>query len=149
MAITRQILTIIAARNSTMYDAIFPHGPLSILAHGRLSVPHQLGAAIAAEIVHSAWQADRFGLDQEIAFRDLDDWCPTKPKWPKLPPWWGPVPEPEPHPDWHADFHLGFAARLAWTSEQIDSPKLRESLDKAIERSIEVIESATPASGSP
>ena len=47
--------------------------------------PHELGAAIATEFVHTAWLADRFGLDPGLAFNDLDDWCPTVPKKPKLP----------------------------------------------------------------
>jgi hypothetical protein len=75
---------------------------------------------------------------------DLDDWCPTYPRIPKLPSWWGPVPEPEPGPDWHVDFHLGFAARLAWAAGQVDNPALRESFDKAIERAIGAIESNGP-----
>jgi len=148
MSINRRMLAIIGARFPAVYD-LTPRGPLGFLnLPGRFSElnpqplpPHELGAAIAAEFVHTAWQAERFGLDQSLAFMDLDDICPTYPKIPKLPPWWPPLPEPDPGPDWHVDFHLGFAARLAWASGQVDSPALRASFDKAIERSIEAIES--------
>jgi hypothetical protein len=149
MFIDRRILAILGARHPAIFD-IGPRGPLSLTVQGRYSElnpqplpPHELGAAIAAEFAHTAWQADRFGLDPGIAFQDLDDWCPTRPRIPKLPPWWWwhPHPEPVPGPDWHVDFHIGFASRLAWTSSQIDSPVLRESFDKAIERSLEAIDS--------
>jgi hypothetical protein len=152
MSINRRILAIIGARFPAVYDLI-PRGPLGFQVQSRFSElnpqplpPHELGAAIAAEFAHTAWQADRFGLDQSVAFMDLDDWCPTYPKIPKLPPWWGPIPDPDPDPgpDWHTDFHLGFAARLAWAAGKIDSPTLIESFDKAIERSIAAIESNGP-----
>jgi len=96
--------------------------------------------AAAHEFLHTAWLAERFGQDQARLFADLDDWCPTRPKKLKLPPWWPPVPDPEPHPDWFVDFHLGFAARLAVVS--LESNRMGESIDKAIERSMAAIESA-------
>ena len=67
---------------------------------------------------------------------------PTRPKKLKLPPWWPPVPEPEPHPEWLIDFHLGFAARLAVISAEFEGTRLGESLNKAIDRSMETIDSA-------
>ena len=150
MSIDRRILAILGARHPAIFDVI-PRGPLSLVALNPQPLPpHELGAAIAAEFARTAWQADRFGLDPAIAFTDLDDWCPTRPKPPKLPPWWGPFPGSGPSPDpwmdpgWHADFHIGFASRLAWAANQIDSPVLRESFDRAIERSIEAIDSSTP-----
>ena len=100
--------------------------------------PRELGAAIAAEFVHSAWLADRFGADLGRVFTDLDDWCPTRPKGLKLPPWWPPIPDPDPQPDWFIDFHLGFAARL--TAVSVEGTRIGESIDKAIERSIAAIE---------
>jgi hypothetical protein len=96
-----------------------------------------LGAAIAAEFVHTAWLADRFGLDLGLAFNDLDYWCPTVPKKLKLPPWWPPIPEPDPHPEWFIDFHLGFAARLAAVSVEFEGTRLGEAFDGAIERSLQ------------
>jgi hypothetical protein len=149
MTINRRILAILGARFPAVHDVI-PRGPLGLFVNSRFSElnpqplpPHELGAAIAAEFAHSAWQAERFGQDLSIALRDLEEWCPTYPRKPKLPPWWGPFPEPEPDPgpDWHADLHLGFAARLAWASRQIESTGLAEAFDKAIERSIAAIES--------
>lgn len=149
MSIDRRILAILGARLPAIFD-IIPRGPLSLVALNPQPLPpHELGAAVAAEFARTVWQADRFGLDPATAFSDLDDWCPTRPRPPKLPPWWGPFPGLGPHPEpWseerHADFHIGFASRLAWASSQIDSPALRESFDKAIERSIEAIDSGTP-----
>jgi hypothetical protein len=147
MTLDRRLLAIIGKRLPAIYDVI-PHGPqgrVSRLSEVALNPqplpPHELGAAIAAEFVHAAWLADRFGLDLGRAFDDLDDWCPTRPKKLKLPPWWPPFPEPEPHPEWHIDFHLGFAARLAAISSDFEGTRLGESLNKAIERSLESIES--------
>ena len=100
-----------------------------------------MGAAIAAEFAHAIWLADRFGLDPGRAFEDLDDWCPTRPGKLKLPSWWPPIPEPEPHPEWLTDFPLGFATRLAAVSVDFEGTRLGESLNKAIERSVEAIES--------
>jgi len=146
MSIDRRLLVILGRRLPAIYD-IIPRGPLSRFSEVALNPqplsPHELGAAIAADFVQTAWLADRFGLDLELAFNDLDDWCPTRPKWPKLPPWWGwvPVPDPDPHPNWFIDFHLGFAARLAAVSVEFEGTRLGESLDKAIERSLDAIES--------
>jgi len=152
MSINRRILAVLGARYPAVYD-IIPRWYLGIV-QDRLSElnpqplppfpPHELGAVLAAEFVHTAWQAERFGLDPALALRDLEDWCPTPPRWPKLPPWLLPIPEPQPRPNWHLDFHLGFASRLALASEQMSSAALRDIADKAIERSIQAIESATP-----
>ena len=150
MAIDRRLLAIIGRRIPAIYDVI-PRGPLSSLSRVRFSEvalnpqplpPHELGAAIAGEFVHTAWLADRFGLDLGLAFNDLDDWCPTAPKKLKLPPWWPPIPEPDPHPEWLIDFHLGFAARLAVVSVDFEGTRLGEALNKAIERSVASIDSA-------
>jgi hypothetical protein len=145
MAIHRRLLAIIGRRLPAIYDVI-PRGPLSRFSEASLNPqplpPHELGAAVAAEFVRTAWLADRFGRDLGLAFSDLDDWCPTVPRRLKLPPWWPPIPEPEPRPDWFIDFHLGFAARLAVISGEFEGTRLGESFDKAIERSVASIESA-------
>jgi hypothetical protein len=145
MSIDRRLLAIIGRRIPAIYDVI-PRGPLGRFSEVALNPqplpPHELGAAVAAEFVHTAWLADRFGSDLGVAFRELDDWCPTgRPRKLKLPPWWPPVPEPEPHPEWLIDFHLGFAARLAVVSAQFEGSRLGEALNKAIDRSLESIES--------
>ena len=148
MVIDRRLLVILGQRHPAIYD-IIPRGPLSRFAEVALNPlnpqplpPHELGSAIAAEFVHTAWHADRFGVDLGPVFDDLDDWCPTRPKWPKLPPWWWPpIPEPDPPPEWFIDFHLGFAARLAVVSAEFEGTGLGESFDKAIERSLDAIES--------
>jgi hypothetical protein len=146
MSINRQLLAILGRRFPTIYDVI-PRGPRSRISEVALNPqplpPHELGAAIAAEFIHTTWLADRFGLDLGRAFNDLDDWCPTVPKPLKRPPWWPwpPIPEPEPHPDWLVDFHLGFAARIASVSVEFEGTRIGESFGKAIERSIASIES--------
>src|SRR4051812_11240384 len=140
MSISRRLLAIIGRRVPAIYDVI-PHGPQNRFSAVALNPqplpPHELGAAIAAEFAHTVWLADRFGFDVGVAFNDLDDWCPTRPRKLKLPPWWPPIPEPEPHPEWLIDFHLGFAARLAAVSAGLEGTRLGESLNKAIERSLE------------
>jgi hypothetical protein len=143
MVLSRFILSIIGRRFPSIFDVI-PRGPQTRLSQVALNPqplpPHELGAALAGEFIQNILQADRFGLDQGIAFDDLDDWCPTRPKKLKLPPWWHPIPEPEPHPEWLIDFHLSFAARLAVASEEFEGSRLSESLDKAMNRSLEAIE---------
>jgi hypothetical protein len=146
MPISRRLLAIIGRRLPAFYDVI-PRGPQSRLSEVALNPqplpPHELGAAIASEVVHHAYLAARFGLDPKLAFQDLDDWCPTRPKtFPKLPPWWPPIPDPEPHPDWSVNFHLGFAARLAVAALETKGTPLGESFETAIERSVALIESA-------
>ncbi|HEX9940643.1 MAG TPA: hypothetical protein VGG03_01405 [Thermoanaerobaculia bacterium] len=83
MSINRRLLAIIGRRLPAIYDVI-PRGPLArfsrfseVALNPQPLPPHELGAAIAAEFVHTAWLADRFGLDLGRAFEDLDDWCPT------------------------------------------------------------------------
>lgn len=145
MLIDRRLLSIIGRRFPAIYDVI-PRGPLGRLSWVALNPqplpPAELGAALAAEFIHSAWLGERSGGDQSIALRALDDWCPTYPRRPKLPPWWPPVPDPDPQPDWFAEFHLGFAARLAAVPADVASGRLREAFDKAIERSLTSLESA-------
>jgi hypothetical protein len=145
---SRQLLDIIGRSNPAIYDAIFPRGGVlrqgsEVTLNPKPLPPHELGAAIATEFIHTIWVADRFGLDVSPIFIDLEDWCPTgKPKFPKLPPWWPPVPEPEPQPDWFVDFHLGFAARIALVSSDFQGTQLGEYFEKTIDRSISTVESS-------
>ncbi|MBS0496024.1 MAG: hypothetical protein JSR51_00015 [Proteobacteria bacterium] len=150
MSIDRRLLSIIGRRFPAIYDVI-PRGPQAVFVNRLSEValnpqplpPHELGAAIASEFIQAAWLANRIGSDQGTIFADLDDWCPTRPKIPKFPPWWPPIPEPEPdpHPEWMIDFHLGFAARIAAVSSGFEGTRLGELLNKAIDRSLESIES--------
>lgn len=153
MSIDRNLLYIIGQRLPAIYDVI-PRGPLARLSAVALNpqplppLPaHELGAAVASEFIHMAWFADRFGLNQEVTTMELDDWCPTRPKWPKFPPSWPrlPFPEPEPRPEWLIDFHLGFAARIAVASVEFNDTALSEFFDKAIARSEEAINSFSNA----
>ena len=151
--IDRRLLSIIGKRIPASYDAIFPHGPRIGLSSRVSEValnpqplpPHELGAAIAAEFIQSMWLAERFGINHENVFDELDDWCPTRPALPKLPPWWPPVPDPdpgpEPHPEWFSAFHLGFAARIAAVSQEFEGTRAGEMLNKAVDRSLSSIES--------
>jgi hypothetical protein len=151
MAISRRLLALIGRRHPAIFD-IIPHGPLvgpvwgdrgsAVALNPQPLPPRELGAAMAVEFIRTAWFADRFGLDQGIVFNELEDWCPTVPRRPKLPPWWPPVPEPDPPPDWFLDFHLGFAARLAAAAAEIEGTQVGELVNRAIERSLEVMESA-------
>jgi hypothetical protein len=138
MQLNKKLLAIIGKRIPAIYDVI-PHGPQWRLAQIALNPqplpPHELGAAIANEFVRYAWGAERGGLDMKALLSDLDDWCPTRPKLPKLPPWWPPIPEPEPHPEWFVDYHLGFAARLSVIAAESAGTRLDKTLNQAIDRS--------------
>jgi hypothetical protein len=141
MLIDRRLLAILGRRTPAIYDVI-PRGPLSKVALNPQPLPpHEVGAAIAAEFVQSAWLGERFGLDPSLAFNVLDDWCPTAPRPPKRPPWWPPISDPELRRDSFIDFHLGFAARLSFISTEHVGTRLGELINRAIERSIVAIES--------
>lgn len=141
----RRLLALIGRRFPAVYDVI-PRGPQGLLSRVALNPqplpPHELGAALANEFVHAAWTAERLGLDPALAMQDLDDWCPTRPRKLKLPPWWPPPPDPDPHPDWFAAFHLGFAARLAVATDGLTGTKMAAVLDQALERSVSALEGA-------
>ncbi len=150
MSISSYLLSIIGKRHPAVYDVI-PRGPQGGFAAGlgakaqlnpQPFPPYDLGTALAAEFIHAVWFADRFNLDQRLVFSDLEDWCPTPPKLPKLPPWWPwPWPPwPEPHPDWLSEFHLGFAARLAAVAVEFKGVQFAEPLNKALARSEEMIQ---------
>ena len=143
MQLSKKLLAIIGKRIPAIYDVI-PHGPQWRLAQVALNPqplpPHELGAAIADEFVRYAWGAERGGLDMKALLSDLDDWCPTRPKLPKLPPWWPPIPEPEPHPEWFVDYHLGFAARLSVIAAGSAGTRLDKTLNQVIDRSLAAIE---------
>jgi len=145
MVINKKLLAIIGKKIPAIYDVI-PRGPLGRLSWVALNPqplpPAELGAAMAAEFMHTLWMGERAGLDQGIAMRALEDWCPTYPRRPKLPPWWPPVPDPDPEPDWLAEYHLGFAARLAAVPADAVSGRLQESFDKAIDQSLGSLEKA-------
>jgi hypothetical protein len=143
MQLNKKLLAIIGKRIPSIYDVI-PRGPQGRLVQIALNPqplpPHELGAAIADEFVRYAWVAERGGLEMKGLLSDLDDWCPTRPKLPKLPPWWGPFPEPEPRPDWFVDYHLGFAARLSVVAAESTGMRLNETLNQVIDRSLAAIE---------
>ncbi len=146
LLLNSRLLAIIGRRHPAIFD-IIGGGPLSRYSAVALNPqplpPHELGAAVAAEFMHTAWLAERFGHDSQRVLDILDDWCPTRPKRFKLPPWWPPIPDPDPQPDWFIDFHLGFASRLAAASAE--DLRMGESLDKIIERSLSAIESTLEA----
>jgi hypothetical protein len=143
MVIHRKLLAIIGRRNPAYYDVI-PRGPLGLGAAVALNPqplpPAALGAAMAGEFMQATWMAERGGLDPGVLQRILEDWCPTYPRRPKLPPWWPPIPEPDPQPDWFTEFHLGFASRLAAVSPEGMSGRTKEYFDKALEQSLGSLE---------
>ncbi|USE83113.1 hypothetical protein [Acinetobacter tibetensis] len=157
LTLNSRLLAIIAQRNPTIYDIVIPRfacpsaepwisGKYSPVAVNPQPLPpSELGALVASEFIQMVWFANRFGLDASFILDDLDDWCPTYPKWPKNIPWLTPQsdfprqPLPEPPSDWLLDFHLGFAARLA--TAQLEESMIGEIVTKAFERSAAVIES--------
>lgn len=158
MLSAHQLLALIGRRWPALYDIGPPHGPV-LHSHTTARAlnpqplpPYELGAAVAAEFLHTAWLAERFGLDQARLWSDLDDICPPPPKLPKLPPWWEkprpepwykPIPLPDPPPEWFTDYHLGFAARLAVASIDLEQTKLSGLLNEAVSRSLEIIQGLT------
>ena len=77
-----------------IYDVI-PRGPLSASRRSRSTLSRSrptswvpLSPPSSSMPPGSPIASGRSGP----AFEDLDDWCPTGPKRPKLPPWWPPIP---------------------------------------------------------
>lgn len=122
MTISRQLLEIMGRRYPAIYDFVIPRGPISrfseVALNPHLLPPDELGAAIAIEFIYTGWLTERFGLEIDRLSDDLENWCPTPPALPQLPPWRPPLPEPDPELEWSIAFHLGFAARLAERSAQ-------------------------------
>ena len=157
LTLNSRLLAIIAQRNPTIYDIVIPrftcpsaetwiigkHSP--VVVSSQQLPPSEWGALVASEFIQMAWFANRFGLDSNSILDDLEDWCPTYPRWPKKIPWLTPQiglprqPLPKPPPNWLLDFHLGFAARLA--TAQLEESLIGDIVTKAFERSAAVIES--------
>ncbi len=142
MPISLQLLEIIGRRHPDIYDFVIPRGPMRQFSEVALNPqplpPDELRAAIAIKFIYTGWLTERFGLEVDRLSDDLENWCPTPPALPQLPPWWPPLPEPE----WSIAFHLGFAARLAERSAQFENTRFGMVIEKALDRSIAVLESA-------
>jgi hypothetical protein len=141
MTIDRRLLALIGRRNPAIYDVI-PRGGQLVSLNPQPIPPGVLGELAAAELLRIGWLAERFSLDLGAVADELDDWCPTYPKRPKLPHWWPPIPDPEPHPDWMRAYYLGFASRLAAVSGEMAGTKLQGVTDAALERSIASLEAS-------
>ena len=148
MTINRRLLEIIGRRFPAYYD-VFPRGPQAAGALDRHASaylnpqplpPLELGSAVAGEFIHLTWLATRLGHNPSTFLDDLDDWCGTVPRYPRLPiwwpHWWPPVPEPEPHPDWLGAYQLGLASRLAVTLPLATDQKLAGLLNKALDHTL-------------
>lgn len=145
MPIHRHVLAVLGRRTSAVALNGQPIPPSDMGAAVALNPqplpPAEIGAALAAEFTRAIWFADRMGLDAGAVVADLDDWCPTRPRVPKLPPWWWPwPPPPEPGPDWLIDLHLGFAGRLSAVAVDFEGTGIGDALSKAIDRSLVSIE---------
>jgi len=164
MEINHRLLSLIGRRFPAIFD-LTPHGPEAGLLGSRSSwaalnpqplpplPPAELGATVAGDFIQVSWLTQRLGVAWKSATADLDDWCPTVPKKPKLPPGWPPLqgdlasvppgwpnPEPHPHKPWFVDFHVGFAARLAVALPSVAGTPLESAFLEAIDRSIRAIE---------
>lgn len=98
--------------------------------------PRELGARVAAELLHLSWVASRLRIGVSPIADWEDDPCPTWPKLPNLPPHLGPIPDPDPGPDWLRDYHLGLACTLADAADRVGGSTL---LNEALERSGEAL----------
>ena len=152
MMINRRLLEIIGLRFPAYFDVI-PRGPQIVGSLGRERFgelnpqplpPLELGAAVASEFIHLSWLSTRLGQNPSAFLDDLDDWCGTVPRYPRLPIWWPlwwpPVPEPEPHPDWLGAYQLGLASRIAVAIPLATDPKLQGLLTKALDHTLAALE---------
>ena len=151
MNIDSRLFTYIAGHIPQLWE-IVGGGPLGLRPAGAIAAaelnpqplpPHAafaLGASLAGEFLRAAWTADRFGLDMGRLMDELDDWCPTQPRKPKPPPQsWPPIPDPDPDPRWFGALHAGFATRLAAAEIGPKDHRLRESVEAALKRSLDIL----------
>ncbi|GAA2164809.1 hypothetical protein [Pedococcus bigeumensis] len=155
MQLDRALLAFIGRRFPAIFDVI-PRGPQSRLGPGAsvslnpqpippgagdyVSLnpqplpPRELGAQVAADLLHLSWVAARLRIDVAPIADWEEDPCPTWPKVPHLPPHRGPIPDPDPGPDWLRDYHLGLASTLADASDRVGSaPLVEEALSRSAE----------------
>ena len=153
MQLDRALLAFIGRRFPAIFDVI-PRGPQSMVGPGasvslnpqpippgrgdRVALnpqplpPRELGARVAADLVHLSWVASRLRIDVSPLADWEDDPCPTWPKVPHLPPHLGPVPDPDPGPDWLRDYHLGLASTLADAADRVGrAPLVEEALARS------------------
>jgi hypothetical protein len=139
----RVLLHLIGRRFPAVHDLI-PRGPLEVGARFAALNPQplpplELGVLLAREAVSIAVLAELTGAGSPRI--DVDDWCPTYPRRPKIPWWWPvPPPEPEPGPDWLVDFHLGVAATVFGVVEQLGSAAFGADVLAMGERSLEALQ---------
>jgi hypothetical protein len=157
MSFDRALLAFIGRRFPAVFDVV-PRGPQALFGPGAsvslnpqpippgrgdlVSLnpqplpPRELGARVAADLLHLSWVASRLRVDVSPIADWEDDPCPTWPKPPKLPPHLGPVPDPDPGPDWLRDYHLGLASTLAASGDRLGDSRL---VNDALERSGEAL----------
>jgi hypothetical protein len=154
-----RFLTVFGHVSPSIYDAIFPHGPL--VAFGRASkqaqvalnpqpIPpgHELllaSANVAHEIAMAAVAAEAAGTEgaSTIVTRAVDDWCGTRP--PHIPiPWPGPWPGPwttdYPGPDMDAIVpasRLVGALSFAAVASRMAEGDARDALTRGAEKLLE------------
>lgn len=146
--LSRELLKLLGDINPAIYDVI-PRGPqlefiTEVLHKGSPQARvYALGAQMAVEFSRMAWMDDRAGHAATRTMHDLEDICPTPPRLPIPPGGWPPAPDPEPHPWYHAVLHLGFAVQLEQIAGRLKGARYAKLLDKAIERSLAVIDDST------
>lgn len=125
MALTTSALTLIGRRHPAIFDLLGnPYGPFTGSRGAEVFLNPQplppgppdgmrTGFHAGAALVQLAFTAHHLHVGFDI---DVDDWCPTPPRRPKLPPWPGPRPRPwrfeVVDESWGVDYVLGLAGSL-------------------------------------
>jgi hypothetical protein len=128
MKLDPRLIAVIARLHPEVYDDPHFGGPVYRTSHVQAGVA--LGRRAAAAVLQAAWLGQVFGV--ELAGDWDDDWCPTYPHHPKLPPGVGPVgPDPDPDPVYLTGYYLGLSSVLADAVERGVSSSVVTSLLEA------------------
>jgi hypothetical protein len=142
MKANARLLAILSRHQSLVERGEFP--PVAACHHrpdpARES-PVSIGAAAAAEYLHSLWILEKLKEGGgQLGSLDIDDWCPTGSDVFRLPPWWQPMANANPDPDWRIAFHAGFAGHIAAIAPQLKGSSLEKPAIAALDRSLGVLE---------
>lgn len=138
------ILRLVARRNPAVWDVIGPRfselNPQPIPPSAGLVAlnpqpipPEDFGALMGKEILRLGWYAAAIGAD--VNLDEIDNWCPSFPKRPKLPAHLPPLPDPDPEPWWHQAYLIGLVSVLAQADDRVaESLLVHRTMERAMDQ---------------
>ncbi len=152
MAKYKSAMALIGRTHPEIFDLLGnPYGPYALgrgvyvslnpqpLPPKEVSAGVAIGLAAGAELVRLATTAYHLRLAFEI---DPDDWCPTPPRRPKMPPIpWPPIPwgsndRTDGDPAWVVDYPIGLAVALELSQHVWEGLGAAESIGGVLEQAL-------------